>query len=208
MHGDPRMQPNCPDYRAGPGCPGCRGRVDREGRGAAGGLGGGAGRASTPHGRGRPGARRAERSHPRRGAPWSRRRDGGAGPGRAGRRGRGPRRPGLRRRNAPRVAASPAPAASGGAGRGRPGEAWIPGSGRSPGPCWARAPTSGRPRLFPAARPFPSHARRGEPGIQRAFLGPLSLENPCVCFSVELWKHRSDCKIGGLSKMYNTIARP
>lgn len=76
--------------------------------------------------------------------------------------------------------------------------------GAVPGPHWA--PTSGRPRLFPAARPFPSHAWKGEPGARRAFLDPLSLESPCVCFSVEIWEQSSDCKIGGLSKMYNSEA--
>lgn len=48
------MQPNCPDYRAAPGCMGSGERIDREGRGAAGGLGGGAERASMPHDRDRP----------------------------------------------------------------------------------------------------------------------------------------------------------
>lgn len=149
-------------------CLGAGGK-EREGRGAAGGLGGGAGRRARPkagaalgaqggalaltrggalHGRG------AEEEAEARGAR------GGGGAGRGGqacggaepRKAQHPRHSPLREE----------PEGAEPLGRGYPDWGRTREAGPSPGPRWA--PTSGRPPLFPAARPFPSHASRGEIG--------------------------------------------
>lgn len=174
VHGHASLQANCPDHG---GCTGLQGQRcvvgEQEGRTGVGlreaweaeqgwrarptaeaarGARGGAlalTRCGALHGRG------AEEEAEARGAR------GGGGAGRGGQACRGaeprkaqhPRHPPLREE--PEGADPP--------GRGDPDWGPARGGGAVPGaPRWA--PTSGRPPLFPAARPFPSHASWGEIG--------------------------------------------